>query len=268
MNYCSINGQEKTELSIIDRGLSYGDGIFTTAKISNGKVVLLDQHIDRLVSGCNRLQVAKLNSKDLYQQLSNVAKAYEKATLKVIITAGSGGRGYSRVGLSQDAYNTIIMVSDFPHYYDKLSTQGITLGNSQHKLGSNPMISGIKHLNRLEQVLLRAELDQRCEDDLIVMNENEQVVEATSSNVFYWLDNCLCTPKLTTSGVNGLIRQAIIAHNPETKIRTTTLSDLSVAQGLFICNSLMGIMPVKTYNNRQLSINTSLALKSKMEGYI
>ena len=268
MKYCSVNGQQQTEIAVTDRGLAYGDGIFTTAKIVNGKVVLLEKHIERLTHGCQQLKFQLPSNISLREQLVSVAKGFSLAVLKVMITAGSGGRGYSRVGLSDDAANIIIMISDFPNHYETLTQQGINLGDSKYQIATSPMLGGIKHLNRLEQVLLRAELDERSEDDLIVTNCQGNVIEAISSNLFYWRNEQLCTPEISVSGVDGIIRQEIIAHNTQVKVCQTTLKDLKYAQAMFISNSLMGIMPVKTYNNRLLAIDLVLKLQGQMKGFI
>jgi 4-amino-4-deoxychorismate lyase len=266
MKYCSINGIQQTSIELTDRGLAYGDGLFTTAKIKNGKVVLLDRHIERLTVGCQQLRLAVPSSQYLMNQLSSVAKPFSQAVLKVMITAGSGGRGYSRIGLSGIDTNIIIMVSDYPEHYKRLAREGLDLGISQQQIGMSPMLAGLKHLNRLEQVLLRAELDERNEDDLVVTNCQGYVIEATSSNLFYWQKEQLCTPDLSQSGVNGLIRQLILTKYPKTQICQTRLTDLNEATGMFICNSLMGIMPVKKYNNRLLAIEEVLKLQVQMKG--
>jgi len=268
MKYCSVNGKKKSDIAITERGLAYGDGIFTTAKIVNGEVVLLDKHIKRLTHGCQQLKIKVPSVENLIGHVKSVAKDYSLAVLKVMITAGSGGRGYSRVGLCDNATNTIVMVSDFPQHYQTLALRGINLGDSGQQISISPMLSGLKHLNRLEQVLLRAELDDRHEDDLVVTNYLGEVVEVTSSNLFYFLGEQLCTPDLSKSGVDGIIRQAIITHNSQVNIRKTILSDLKEAQSIFICNSLMGIMPVKTYNNRLLDLDVVLQLQRQMKDFI
>jgi len=268
MKYCSVNGKQQSDIAITERGLAYGDGIFTTAKIVNGEIVLLDKHIKRLIDGCQQLKIKAPLTEKFIAHLKAVAKNYPLAVLKVMITAGSGGRGYSRIGLSDNATNIIVMVSDFPSHYQTLALQGINLGDSEQQISISPMLSGLKHLNRLEQVLLRAELDDRDEDDLVVTNYLGEVVEVTSSNLFYFLGEQLCTPDLSKSGVDGIIRQAIIAHNSQVSICKTTHCDLKKAQSMFICNSLMGIMPVKTYNNRLLDLDLVLQLQRQMKDFI
>ena len=268
MKYCSVNGIEQTSIAVNDRGLAYGDGIFTTAKIVKGEIVLLDKHIERLTHGCQQLKIMAPLNENLIAHLESVAKDHPLAVLKVMITAGSGGRGYSRKGLNDKSTNIIVMVSDFPNHYQTLSLQGINLGDSKQQISVSPMLSGLKHLNRLEQVLLRAELDERLEDDLVVTNYLGEVVEVTSSNLFYFLGEQLCTPDLSKSGVDGIIRQEILSKYPETKICRTSLADLNTANSMFICNSLMGIMPVKTYNNCLLDLDVVLQLQTQMKKFI
>ncbi|MCP4991116.1 MAG: aminodeoxychorismate lyase [Colwellia sp.] len=268
MKYCSVNGIEQTSIDITDRGLAYGDGLFTTAKILDGQVILLDKHIQRLSLGCKQLRLDTRLLNGLDNQLLSVAKLFTRAVLKVMITTGSGGRGYSRLGLNADDANIVIIVSDYPTHYEALAVQGIVLGDSKQKIGLTPMLAGLKHLNRLEQVLLRAELDERGEDDLVVINCQDQVVEATCANLFYWNEGQLCTPDLSLSGVNGIIRQEILNQYPQTHLCQTNLADLGQADEIFICNSLMGIMPIKTYNNRLLAINETLLIQEQMKGLI
>ncbi|MEW6993676.1 aminodeoxychorismate lyase [Colwelliaceae bacterium MEBiC 14330] len=268
MKYCSINGIEKQVNNITDRGLAYGDGLFTTAKILHGKVILIDKHLERLTQGCKHLGIELSSEQHLKEQICAAVKPFKLATLKVIITAGSGGRGYSRAGLSINDTNIIIMVFDFPSHYKLQSKQGISLGDSTQQIGSSSMLLGIKHLNRLEQVLLRTELDKRQEDELLVTNHQGEVIEATSANVFFWLEGQLCTPEISTSGVNGIIRQYILANKPDIKICRPRLKDLQHVQAMFICNSLMGIMPVRTYNGRKLNIEQVIALQTYLNDVI
>lgn len=252
MKFCLVNGIEQNQIDIENRGLAYGDGLFTTAKVVDGRIQYLSSHVQRLLVGCERLALTAPSRVELTEQLIQVTKQYNLAVLKVIITAGSGGRGYAR---STDSKNDlIIMIHDYPKYYDELAIEGITLGDSKQKMGISPMLSGLKHLNRLEQVLLRQELTNTKEDDLVVTNINDEVIEATSANLFFWLDGKLCTPDVTSSGVNGIMRQTILQKHPDTLIKKVTLAELASSPAMFICNCVMGVMPVKHYNGQSLSI--------------
>lgn len=273
MKYCSINGKRAVTLDINDRGLAYGDGLFTTAKIIDGRVELLEQHVKRLIAGCNKLSIAMpvaLSNGDLSEEIIHLAQQYTIAVLKVVITAGSGGRGYSRIGLNSQNSNIIVMIFDYPDHYNALIASGVTLGVSQQKMAISSMLSGIKHLNRLEQVLLRKELDSRNEDDLVVTNINDQVIETTSANLFYWIDDRLYTPEIKFSGVDGLMRQFIIAHSNKISGQTvivekTIIGRLLQADAIFTCNSVTGVMPVNTFNKKALNIEPVQALRLKIE---
>lgn len=264
MKYYSVNGKKSSNINITDRGLAYGDGIFTTAKIVDGQVLLLSQHIERLIDGCNHLNIQCPTETDLHLALTKAASGFSLGVLKVIVSAGSGGRGYSRAGLAFDATQLIVMVFDFPSQYHEQAEQGITLGISEQKVSISPMLSGIKHLNRLEQVLLRAELDKRLEDDLVVLNTLEEVIEVTSANIFYWLDDTLHTPDLGYSGVNGLFRQSILTRYPDTIIKKTSLDDLKKAKAMFICNCVMGILPINRFESASLPLASVFELKQEM----
>jgi 4-amino-4-deoxychorismate lyase len=252
MKFCLVNGIEQNQIDIENRGLAYGDGLFTTAKIVDGDIQYLSYHLQRLLIGCKKLGLIAPDLTELSMQLNQVAQAYELAVLKVIITASSGGRGYSRsVDPSTDL---IIMVHDYPKHYDELALEGVSVGSSKQQIGINPMLGGLKHLNRLEQVLLRQELINAKVDDLIVTNVNNEVIEATSANLFFWLNDRLCTPDLKNSGVNGIMRQIILQKHPNTIIKKITKEELALAPAMFICNCVMGVMPVKSYINKKLSI--------------
>lgn len=262
MKLCLVNGVKQKHINVENRGLAYGDGLFTTAKILNGKVEYLTQHLQRLSFGCQKLGISAPSLNTLEQQLISTATDYSKAVLKVIITASSGGRGYARS--SDNNHDLIIMVHEYPSYYDDKIQTGMRLGTSTQKMGVNPMLAGLKHLNRLEQVLLRQELSNREEDDLLVTNVNNDVIEATSANVFFYQNNKLYTPDVSHSGVNGIMRQNILAKYPKTIIKSVSLDDIAQAEEIFICNCIMGIMPISNYNGRELSINLALNARNTM----
>jgi 4-amino-4-deoxychorismate lyase len=255
MYYQSINGEQEQHLLINNRGLAYGDGVFTTAKVINGKVQFLSAHIERLINSCNKLNISLPDFSIIIDELTEAAQTYKLSVAKIIITAGDGGRGYSRQGCSTS--NVIITFHAFPEHYLLLQQKGIHLGVSTLKIGINPLTAGIKHLNRLEQVLIRQELDNRIEDDLLVLNYLENVIEATAANVFWYKNNTWHTPKLDESGVEGLMRNQIIqncSNHFEINLVNAKLSALDCIEAMFICNSVMGVMPVREFESQKLSL--------------
>lgn len=258
MKFCLVNGIQQNHIDIENRGLAYGDGLFTTAKILNGNIQYLAQHIERLISGCEKLGINSPSSDELTDQLVSIAKNYSLAVLKVMIIANSGGRGYARS--QSNNHDLVIMVHDYPKHYDVLAHTGIRLGVSKQKIGLNPMLAGLKHLNRLEQVLLRQELSTREEDDLLVTNINNEVIEATSANVFFYLNDKLYTPDVSQSGVNGIMRQAILQRYPVTIVKSVSLNEIAQVQAMFVCNCVMGVIPIANFNGRDLPLELPIDL--------
>ena len=257
--YCELNGQRVFDYPILDRGLAYGDGLFTTAKVIDGKVNLLAEHIKRLELSCQTIGI-EYPVHTLYSRLEEIVAPHQRAVLKVIITAGEGGRGYSRC--DNCSANILITVHEYPNHYELLPIKGIHLGLAETKLGINPQLAGIKHLNRLEQVLIKQELDKRVEDELLVLNYANEVVEVSAGNVFFYMPDrdIWITPELTNAGVNGIIRQQVLYQMTNATEQQMSLDDVAQASAIFVCNTIMGIIPVHTYQGASLdsSLSTSL----------
>jgi 4-amino-4-deoxychorismate lyase len=254
-----VNGKIADSIAISDRGLAYGDGCFTTALIMAGKVVMLAQHLQRLVQQSRQLGLPAFDADALAADMITASASITIGIVKVIITSGSGGRGYSRIGVEQA--RVIISVHDYPSIYPQWQKEGICVGISELKLGINPMLAGIKHLNRLEQVLLRAELDKRSEDDLLVSDINGNVIECCSANVFWLTAGQWQTPLLTTAGVAGLMRANILQNNHNIEQGNYSLSTLVNVDAMFITNAILGIVPVKIFNGKKLDISLVQPIK-------
>lgn len=247
MLYSSVNFQPSTSIATTDRGLAFGDGIFTTGKIIDGQLEYIVEHIERLKSGCARLGISTVDWDKLSLEMIQAAQITALGCLKVIISAGQQGRGYSRKGCS--AATIVVSVTPFPVHYLQWQQQGITLGVSSFKLGLNPTLSGLKHLNRLEQVLIRNEMDAWPVDEVVVCDLNEHIIECNTANIFWIKNSQVYTPNLENSGVEGIIRKKIINHIGNVSIVSATLSCLYDADAVFITNSLMGVVSVNRCNN-------------------
>ncbi len=258
MHFCSVNGSETKNISSYDKGLAFGDGIFTTAKICNGQIELLDAHLQRIKLGCKQLALPEPDYMWLQQYITTQATQYSLAVLKVIITSGCGGRGYSRQ--NQTSPTIVVQISAFPTHYSTWQKNGISVGIAKQQLGISPLTAGIKHLNRLEQVLIKRELEQTEFDDLLVENCQNFVIESSCANIFWFENGQLFTPELTLSGVNGIIRQQILASVP-CKLVNTSITNLPSIEAMFLCNALMHIVPVKQLANRVLSIEPVIQFK-------
>lgn len=242
-----INGQWQTEIAANDRALQFGDGCFTTAAIFNGNIGFMAQHIRRLRLGCERLQIPFTEWHLLEDECRQLAAKEKRGVLKVIISRGSGGRGYSLVGCHHPT--RILSISPYPTFYDDWKKQGITLALSPVCLGVNPHLAGIKHLNRLEQVLIRTHLEQTSAQEALVLDSEGWLTECCAANLFWRKGSQVFTPYVDRAGVNGTMRQHIIAclqgsgwQVCEVRARLETLAD---ADELIVCNALMPVVPVK-----------------------
>lgn len=251
MRFFSINGEQVSTISIADRSTNYGDGFFTTALIVDGIIQYEQFHLDRLVVTAEALGFDNFDADKVLNDVKLAAQPHASGVIKVLVTAGQGGRGYSRVGASLP--NIIISIHDFPVHYNIWREQGIELGISSIKLGINPMLAGLKHNNRLEQVLIRKDLDSKAEDDVLVMDINNQVVETSSANLVYLSSGQWFTPTLDNAGVNGVMRQVLMSKGLVQE-KVTVLEDITNADAIGICNSILGLAPVRLFNFSEFSI--------------
>jgi len=246
----SKNFQSKIDISMGERAFAYGDGHFTTAHINHGQVAFLDQHIERLKKANEQLKLPACDWCLLKEHLIEVAARHEQAVLKVMVTAGEGGRGYSRKGIEHSS--VYVSVSSFPMHYLAWQEEGISIGFSEFKLASHSALVGLKHLNRIEQVMIRAELDVSDFQELIVCDHSEYLIEASCANLFWFKQGQWHTPALVSSGIAGIIRQFLI-YQLKPKVQHFTRDDLANIDSMLICNSVMGIVPIRTLNGNDLS---------------
>ncbi|MDI9228771.1 aminodeoxychorismate lyase, partial [Serratia bockelmannii] len=170
-----INGQRHDALAPSDRGLQFGDGCFTTARVVDGKIELLPWHLERLQQTAQRLMLPTTDWAAFEREMAQAAESIPLGVVKAILTRGSGGRGYSPTGCENPT--RIVARSSYPAHYLQWREQGITLALSPVALARNPLLAGLKHLNRLEQVLIRAHLDQTAADEALVLDTAGMLVE-------------------------------------------------------------------------------------------
>ena len=251
-----VNGESVSVLSVNDRGLLYGDGVFETIAVSAGHPLCLDEHIARLHEGCRRLGIAQPPERLLKQEALSVCGNTDRAVLKLIVTRGAGARGYR----TDDTINPtrIVTLHPWPVYPESYRKQGVSATVCQTRLAQNPSLAGIKHLNRLEQVMARREWQDEYQEGLM-LDTDGWVIEGTMSNVFLIKNDTLLTPKLSRAGIDGIVRRRIINLCQTLGIPVIVL-DLSIeavktAQSIFFCNSLIGIWPVALLDNSKYQIH-------------
>ena len=249
-----INGVESNQIDAMDRGLAYGDGLFSTIKVQYGEVQLWAYHLQRLQLGTEKLYFPVIDWSQLTQEVTDVAQSIadlKESVIKIIITRGSGGRGYSAEGCESPL--RIISTSAYPEFYHQWQQQGIKLIQCESQLASNKQLAGLKTLNRLEQVLIKQELQRKQALEGIVCDNQGYVIETCSANLFIYLDNEWKTPKLDSSGVAGVMRRHIMTLALKAGINIIEeqihIDRMSQAQAICLSNALMGIVPVNQYQH-------------------
>jgi len=242
-----VDGQVADNVPADDRGLHYGDGVFETLAAIDGRPLRLDAHLERLRRGCERLGFACPDPAAMAQQLRAEAAGRERAVLKLIVTRGSSGRGYAPA--NGNAPRTIVLAGDWPADGAMEDAGGIEVRICATRLGHNPALAGIKHLNRLEQVLASGEWDDPAIAEGLMLDVEGNLVEGTRSNVFIVRAGRLLTPDLSSCGVAGIVRRAVIDAASEAGIEagisTLRPDDLFAAEEVFVCNSIIGIRAVR-----------------------
>jgi 4-amino-4-deoxychorismate lyase len=241
-----VNGEPGELIPVSDRGLLYGDGIFETIAVREGCPQHWQRHMSRLQAGCTRLGIQPFESAQLAAEADSIIKGAETGVLKLIVTRGSGGRGYR---VTETTVSTRIMqLHPWPEYPAANAEQGVKTRLCETRLGRNPVLAGIKHLNRLEQVLARQEW---TDDDIregLLMDAEDNLVEGTMSNLFIVSDGMLMTPDLSRCGVAGIMRTLVLelAEQQGLDPRITPVSRQALLQAdeVFLSNSLIGIWPV------------------------
>ena len=248
---CWVNGTPAESMSVRDRGLAYGDGLFETISIRQGRPRLLDRHLQRLQLGCQRLQIS-LDMDLLRTEISSFALQVGQGVAKLIVTRGDGVRGYALP--TQQQTLRVLMSSPPPDYPTANTETGVKLFPCVTRLAEQPLLAGIKHLNRLEQVLARAEWQGADYAEGLMRDQSGRVIEGVFSNLFMVSAGQLLTPTLQRCGVAGVMREEIMEQAKRLgiccELRDIGHAELLAADEVFLCNSLYGIWPVRELDGR------------------
>lgn len=271
-SYFSLNGQPMADNLPVDllndRGLAYGHGLFETMLLSNSSLALIDRHLTRLCDGANTLGIP-LN-RSLVLQCINFfldqlnAKSVTEGVVKVIVTAGEGGRGYQSP--AEIKPSIICSYSNLPADLSDYRSQPLSVRYCQHRLPNNQSLAGIKHLNRLDQIIARAEWSSKSYQEGLMFSSSDNLIEAISANVFVknsagdWV-----TPCLKLAGVAGVMRSVMIeeifpACNIAISIADVSCDELAKCQQLLICNSVRGLARVGSVFDAQDRLVKSLPI--------
>lgn len=249
-----INGQPGEQISALDRGLAYGDGIYRTIEIRDGQPRLWAWQYRRLAADARRLKLPVPDEALLLDEISQLAKGLEQGVAKIVLTRGVGARGYA---MPADCQATrMVSVNAWAGYPAERARDGVNVRWCDTRLACQPRLAGIKHLNRLENVLARSEWSDPAIHEGLMLDTRGLLVEATMSNVYLVTGQQIITPKLDQNGVQGMLRDWLFAHAPQLGYQLAEAeilpAQLYVADAVFLSNSLIGLWPVASIDGQPL----------------
>ena len=240
------NGHAVAPSLAASRGLNYGDGVFRTCLIYNSEVIDLQEQTNKLVSDSKRLGLELQDAAQLMREAWELATGHEQAVLKMFLMRAGDERSYRSSSCVADR---LLRILPAPQYPADAWTQGIRLFRSSFRLAAQPALAGIKHLNRLEQVLASQAWEAGA-DEGILCDDQGRPVCGTRSNLFWVKQGALVTPRLDRCGVAGLMRDKVLQTwqlmAPPARITEGSWDELQNADEVFVTNSLIGIWPVQS----------------------
>lgn len=248
-----FQGRERVPaLPAFDRGQAYGDALFETLRAHRGELPWWDAHWARLSGGAQRLGLALPDPQQVRAEAADLLAGGD-AVLKLILSRGAGGRGYAPPARVEPVWT----LSRHP-LPPPARRGGLRLRWCELRLAEQPALAGLKHCNRLEQVLARAEWDDPEIDEGLLRNAADEVVCATAANVFVLHGQRWTTPPLERCGVAGVCRQHLIGLGGA-RIAPLTAADLQCADAVFLCNAVRGILPVARLGERHWAPHPAVA---------
>ena len=242
-----------TAIDPADRGLAYGDGVFETLLVHQRQPVWWTAHWQRLGEGARRLGFDAPAQAVVLEQVDDLLRrAPPRGVLKLVLTRGVGGRGYRPPAPAVPT--TVLTWHPAP-----APLESVDLAWCQTRWSAQPRLAGIKHLNRLEQVLARAEWSDPGIFDGLVCDAGGQVASATAANVFARIDGHWRTPPLRDCGVAGLARAWLLEHCPGAVESALEPAQVEAADAVFLCNAVRGILPVRRLGRREWPLHPALA---------
>jgi 4-amino-4-deoxychorismate lyase len=247
-----INGRSNVAISPMDRGFAYGDGVFRTLHVRQGVADCWELHYKKLVEDCNVLGIVCPSADLLLTDIERLFMPEQDAVAKIIISRGEGERGYALPVLAQPT--RVVIKAPFPHYPETNFNEGVRLHLCNLRLSYQPQFAGIKHLNRLENVMARMEWTDSTISDGLLLDAQDRTIECTMSNIFARFGKNLVTPDLSLCGVAGITRSRILKAAPQLglgiKVANLPLGKLMRADEIITCNSLYGAWQVIALNRQ------------------
>lgn len=247
--YTLVNGTEQDRIPANDRGLMYGDGVFRTLRLQQGRPLDRELHLAKLRADCAALGIACPPPQVLAAELDLVAARFPDGVAKLVVTRGPGDRGYApRAGGEP---TRIVSAGPAPTYPEDSQRLGVKVRLCRTRLSQQPALAGIKHLNRLENVLARGEWSDADTAEGLMLDRDGNLIEGTMSNLFLVMDGGLVTPDLSLCGVAGVQRDRVLefarVQGIAARICPVSLPDLQSASEVFLVNSVIRLWPVSGF---------------------
>lgn len=267
---CYKNAEPIEHIHLLDRAFHYGDGCFSTARIRNNQVELWHRHLARLAHAKEHMHLT-VNLELINKTLADLKQKQGKlnGTLKIVLSRGEGQRGYSLPEHPADVW-----VFFYPQAQETLGAEYhyeiIQSGVLEQTIGlTMPQLVGVKSLNRLEQVLLKQEVDQAGWLEALVTDVQGRVVEGVSSNCFILINNTWITPQLGYNGVHGVMRAEILSrmqqHNIACEQRDIDAAEIADIQSLFFCNALSPMKIASHLQSQLLDVQPCIQLFKQLQ---
>jgi len=249
-----VNGSFSAPISPLDRGFAYGDGVFRTIKIINGLPEHWPMHYQTLFADCSAIGIVCPSADTFISDFKKIFDVDEfSAVVKIIVTRGEGERGYNPPAITMPM--RVMIKSSMPDYPEVNFSEGVVLHLCDTRITHQPKLAGIKHLNRLDNVLARMEWHDPKVAEGVMLDMEGNVIECTAANIVARYGDTLITPKLDQCGVAGITRKQILAHAKRLELNTAiermNLKDLHSADEVVICNSLFGAWQVRKLAGQQ-----------------
>ncbi len=253
------------QISAFNRAFQFGDGHFTTLLIENKHICLWHLHKARLLHANQTLFFPEIDLDKIEIELNQIAQTGQAKIVKILVSRGNSQRGYAiPEGAQAQVY---LFISDY-HAGHFSYPDGVHLALLTTQIGQQPSLAGLKHCNRLEQVLIKHELSALNATDGLVFDKDGQLIETSLANVFLLINDIWVTPDLSLSGVAGVMRQFCLDSLPDqgikTEIRKISRSDLANASAGFITNALMKSVPIASVEAQYLDLELAQIITRKL----
>lgn len=244
----------------------YGDGVFRTMRMRDGRVSCWPGQYRKLESDCQALDILCPAQSILEQEIGLLVRDTPDCVVKIVVSRGEGGRGY---GVPDSVSpNRVVLTAPLPVYPAHYWHDGVRLHVCEMRMCHQPRLAGIKHLNRLENVLARMEWSAPDTPEGLMLDAEGWVVEGTMANIFMRQGKILITPDLSVCGVAGLQRERILGFAQQCdlvpEVSNFSLPALLQAEEVFMCNSVIGVWPVRQIGAHAIPLGPASAQMQRL----